>query len=45
VERLNARSFRADDLAIVEPWFEDSETQRWLGGKERGLSVVCAVYT
>jgi RimJ/RimL family protein N-acetyltransferase len=34
VERLNARSFRAEDLAIVEPWFEDSETQRWLGGKE-----------
>jgi RimJ/RimL family protein N-acetyltransferase len=34
VGRLNARSFRADDLAIVEPWFEDTETQRWLGGKE-----------
>jgi RimJ/RimL family protein N-acetyltransferase len=30
---LTARSFRAADLLTVEPWFEDDETQRWLGGR------------
>lgn len=24
----------AADLPIVEPWFDDRETQRWLGGRE-----------
>jgi RimJ/RimL family protein N-acetyltransferase len=26
------RTFTPADLAIVEPWFRDSETRRWLGG-------------
>jgi len=26
------RPFTRAHLALVEPWFEDSETQRWLGG-------------
>jgi RimJ/RimL family protein N-acetyltransferase len=28
------RLLQADDLAIVEPWFDDPETQRWLGDRE-----------
>ena len=29
-----SRLLRTDDLAIVEPWFDDPETQRWLGDRE-----------
>jgi RimJ/RimL family protein N-acetyltransferase len=32
--RLTVRSFCAADLVSVEPWFDDRETQRWLGGRE-----------
>ncbi len=28
------RPFTRDQLALVEPWFEDPETQRWLGGPD-----------
>jgi RimJ/RimL family protein N-acetyltransferase len=28
------RLLRADDLAVVAPWFDDPETQRWLGNRE-----------
>jgi RimJ/RimL family protein N-acetyltransferase len=28
------RLLRTEDLAIVEPWFDDPETQRWLGDRE-----------
>jgi RimJ/RimL family protein N-acetyltransferase len=31
---LTAQSFCAADLVSVEPWFDDRETQRWLGGRE-----------
>jgi len=27
-------AFTRADLAIVEPWFRDPETHRWLGGPE-----------
>ena len=30
---LKARSFRAEDLVKVEPWFDDAETRRWLGDR------------
>jgi RimJ/RimL family protein N-acetyltransferase len=30
---LELRPFVADDLAGVEPWFDDAEAQRWLGGR------------
>ena len=29
---LAIRPFVRDQLPLVKPWFEDSETQRWLGG-------------
>jgi RimJ/RimL family protein N-acetyltransferase len=31
---LMPRFLRTDDLPIVEPWFDDPETQRWLGDRE-----------
>ena len=31
---LRLKRLDASDLPIVEPWFDDSETQRWLGGRE-----------
>jgi ribosomal protein S18 acetylase RimI-like enzyme len=32
--RLDSRPLRADDLPVVEPWFDDPDTRRWLGGRE-----------
>jgi L-amino acid N-acyltransferase YncA len=32
--RLTVRSFSDADLESVEPWFDDRETQRLLGGRE-----------
>jgi len=29
---LRLRPFEASKLHLVEPWFDDAETQRWLGG-------------
>jgi ribosomal protein S18 acetylase RimI-like enzyme len=29
---IRLRSFRRRELPLVEPWFSDPETQRWLGG-------------
>jgi RimJ/RimL family protein N-acetyltransferase len=29
---LRLRPFEASELHVVEPWFNDAETQRWLGG-------------
>jgi RimJ/RimL family protein N-acetyltransferase len=29
---LQLRPFRREDLSQVEPWFQDADTQRWLGG-------------
>jgi RimJ/RimL family protein N-acetyltransferase len=29
---VRLRAFESDELQLVEPWFEDVETQRWLGG-------------
>jgi RimJ/RimL family protein N-acetyltransferase len=29
---VTLRPFGRDQLPLVEPWFEDPETQRWLGG-------------
>jgi RimJ/RimL family protein N-acetyltransferase len=29
---LQLRPFEASELHVVEPWFNDAETQRWLGG-------------
>ncbi len=41
VERpLALRPFGPDDLAVVEPWFADGETQRWLGGPEWPLQAL-----
>ncbi|HEY2215250.1 MAG TPA: GNAT family N-acetyltransferase [Acidimicrobiales bacterium] len=31
---LELRPFVADQLHLVESWFEDGETQRWLGGPD-----------
>lgn len=31
---MRLRPFAADDLPCVAPWFEDSETRRWLGGPD-----------
>jgi RimJ/RimL family protein N-acetyltransferase len=31
---VELRPFGRDQLALVEPWFKDPETQRWLGGPE-----------
>ena len=31
---LVPRSFRRDDLPVIEAWFADSETRRWLGDRE-----------
>lgn len=31
---LRLKPLDASDLPIVEPWFDDAETQRWLGGRE-----------
>jgi RimJ/RimL family protein N-acetyltransferase len=31
---LELRPFTANQLPLVEPWFEDGETQRWLGGPQ-----------
>ena len=31
---LALRPFVRDQLPLVEPWFEDPETQRWLGGPD-----------
>jgi RimJ/RimL family protein N-acetyltransferase len=30
--RLRLQPFEASELHLVEPWFNDAETQRWLGG-------------
>jgi RimJ/RimL family protein N-acetyltransferase len=29
---VDLRPFGRDELPLVEPWFQDPETQRWLGG-------------
>jgi RimJ/RimL family protein N-acetyltransferase len=34
VETCVQRPLRAEDLRDVEAWFDDPETQRWLGGRE-----------
>jgi RimJ/RimL family protein N-acetyltransferase len=31
---VELRPFARDQLPLVEPWFEDPETQRWLGGPD-----------
>jgi RimJ/RimL family protein N-acetyltransferase len=31
---VDLRPFAPDQLPLVEPWFEDPETQRWLGGPD-----------
>jgi len=31
---VDLRPFDRDQLPLVEPWFEDPETQRWLGGPD-----------
>ena len=31
---VKLRPFTRDQLPLVEPWFEDPETQRWLGGPD-----------
>jgi ribosomal protein S18 acetylase RimI-like enzyme len=31
---LALRPLVPDDLSVVEPWFDEAETQRWLGGRE-----------
>jgi GNAT superfamily N-acetyltransferase len=31
---VSLRAFAREDLAIVEPWFRDAETRRYLGGHE-----------
>jgi RimJ/RimL family protein N-acetyltransferase len=33
MEHPSSRPFRANDLQTVEPWFDDPETQRWLGDR------------
>jgi RimJ/RimL family protein N-acetyltransferase len=30
--RLQLRPFERDQLPLVQPWFDDADTQRWLGG-------------
>jgi GNAT superfamily N-acetyltransferase len=30
---LVPRAFSCDDLRVVEPWFDDAETRRWLGDR------------
>jgi RimJ/RimL family protein N-acetyltransferase len=32
VLRLELKPFERDELVLVEPWFRDPETNRWLGG-------------
>ena len=32
MEGLRLRPFGWDDLPLVQPWFHDTDTQRWLGG-------------
>jgi ribosomal protein S18 acetylase RimI-like enzyme len=34
VRTVQLRSFERDQLPLVQPWFADPETQRWLGGPE-----------
>jgi RimJ/RimL family protein N-acetyltransferase len=34
VATYGQRPLRAEDLRDVEAWFDDPETQRWLGGRE-----------
>jgi hypothetical protein len=34
VDGLVLRAFEREQLALVEPWFLDSETNRWLGGPD-----------
>jgi RimJ/RimL family protein N-acetyltransferase len=34
VVTIDLRPFARDQLTLVEPWFKDPETQRWLGGPE-----------
>jgi GNAT superfamily N-acetyltransferase len=34
VEPLAPRPLRGNDLTTIEPWFDDPETQRWLGGRD-----------
>lgn len=34
MDDLLARPLRAEDLPYVEVWFDDSATQRWLGGRD-----------
>ena len=31
---VHLRSFQAQDLPLIEPWFLDDETNRWLGGPD-----------
>jgi RimJ/RimL family protein N-acetyltransferase len=32
--RVQLRPFGRDQLPLVEPWFQDADTQRWLGGPD-----------
>jgi RimJ/RimL family protein N-acetyltransferase len=34
VRRVELRPFTRELLHLVDPWFDDAETQRWLGGAE-----------
>jgi hypothetical protein len=31
---LTQRAFQSSDLSLVEPWFDDPATRRWLGDRE-----------
>ena len=39
---LALRPFAAADLPLVEPWFDDPQTQRWLGGRDWPAMVLRA---
>jgi len=34
VVAVELKAFERDELPLVEPWFEDVETRRWLGGPQ-----------
>jgi ribosomal protein S18 acetylase RimI-like enzyme len=34
VPRFSSRPIAERDLADIEPWFDDEETRRWLGGRD-----------
>lgn len=39
------RDFRAGDVPAVEPWFDDLDTERWLGGRDWPSMVLRASAT